>query len=98
MDLNEPVHLYHKGVSGVRADGGLVDGFAGFRSSIREGDLILPRVAVGEPVRNECEHHLDCLQRGVPCRSGAAEGVAVVRVLEAVERSLRHGSTEIAIP
>lgn len=97
MDLNEPVRIYDKGVSGTPRDSGLVDSFAGFRSSIREGDITIPRVAVGEPLRNECEHFLDCLRRGTPCRSGAAEGVAVVRILEAIERSLRNGSAEVAI-
>jgi predicted dehydrogenase len=93
MDLNEPVRIYDKGVQAPE-EKPFVDSFAGFRSSIREGDITIPRVSLGEPLRNECEHFLDCLQRGVTCRSGAAEGVTVVRILEGIERSLRNGSAE----
>jgi predicted dehydrogenase len=72
----------------------IVDSFSGFRSSIREGEMFVPHVAAGEPLRAECEHFLDCILDGAHPVSGAAEGIAVVRVLAAVERSLRAGSAD----
>lgn len=97
MDLDEPIRLFDKGVlpaDPVAASADIVDSFAGFRSSIREGEILVPEVARSEPLRAECEHFLDCILHGGSCLSGPAEGVAVVRALEAVERSLRAGSAE----
>lgn len=99
MNLDEPIQIYDKGVlpseaTGAEPTGAIVDSFAGFRSSIREGEMVLPVVAKSEPLRAECEHFLDCVLGSAPPVSGAAESVAVVRVLEAIERSLRAGSVE----
>jgi predicted dehydrogenase len=97
MDLDEPIRIFDKGVlpaDPVASSSAIVDSFAGFRSSIREGEIVVPDVARSEPLRAECEHFLDCVLDGATPISGPAESVAVVRVLEAVERSLRAGSTE----
>ena len=97
MNLDAPIRIYDKGVLPAdleSASGAIVDSFAGFRSSIREGEIEVPVVAKGEPLRAECEHFLDCVLDGAVPISGPAESVAVVRVLEAVERSLRSGSVE----
>ena len=95
MNLDEPIRLFDKGV--LPADppvATVVDSFAGFRSSIREGEIVVPPVERSEPLRAECEHFLDCVLDGAIPISGPSESVAVVRVLEAVERSLRSGSVE----
>lgn len=97
MNLNEPLRIYDKGVAEPPVEKPIVDSFAGFRSSIREGDITIPRVVLGEPLRAECEHFLDCIRDGATPLAGAAEGIAVVRVLDAIERSLRAGSQEQAI-
>jgi predicted dehydrogenase len=95
MDLVEPIRLYDKGVLPAEPEAGaIVDSFAGFRSSIHEGEILVPEVARSEPLRAECEHFLECVLDGVTPLSGPAESVAVVSVLEAVERSLRTGSAE----
>jgi predicted dehydrogenase len=50
-----------------------------------------------EPLRVECEHFIDCIRTGSRPRSDGAQGLAVVRVLEAGERSMRAGGVPIAI-
>lgn len=97
MNLTEPVRIYDKGVLDPAADGPVVDSFAGFRSSIREGDIVIPKVVMGEPLRAECDHFLDCVQKGTPPLCGPADALEVVRVLAAVERSLRGSSAEEAL-
>jgi predicted dehydrogenase len=94
MDLNEPLRLYDKQVTARRTTADYVDSFASFRASVREGDILIPRVAGGEPLRAECEHFLDCVATGARPLTGGPEGVAVVRVLEAIERSLAAGGRE----
>ncbi|MGH9356868.1 MAG: Gfo/Idh/MocA family oxidoreductase [Terriglobia bacterium] len=49
-----------------------------------------------EPLRSECEHFLDCAgSRTSPVSSGA-EGLRVLRVLDACQRALLNGSVELA--
>src|SRR5215471_5056758 len=53
-----------------------------------------------EPLRQECEHFLECVRSRTMPRSGAESGVQVLQVLEAGERSLRERGhpTELAQP
>jgi predicted dehydrogenase len=50
-----------------------------------------------EPLRVECAHFVECVRTGSRPRSDGAQGLAVVRVLEAGERSMRGGGVPIAI-
>ena len=93
MNLAEPVRVYDKQVTDDRTPG-YVDSFASFRASVREGDITIPRVALGEPLKAECEDFLDCVERGTAPRSGGREGLAVVRALDALQRSARHHGRE----
>ena len=94
MNLTEPIRVYDKRVTDDRTTVGYVDSFASFRASIREGEIVIPRVVLGEPLRAECEHFLDCVESGKPPLTGGEQGMAVVRVLEAIERSARNGGRE----
>jgi predicted dehydrogenase len=54
----------------------------------RSGDTFSPRIPNREPLRLECEHFIDCIRTGATPRSDGASGLRVVRVLEALQRSL----------
>ncbi len=54
----------------------------------RSGDIFSPRIANLEPLRVECEHFIACIRDGVAPRSDGRSGLRVVRVLEALQRSL----------
>jgi predicted dehydrogenase len=54
----------------------------------RSGDIWSPRISNVEPLRTECEHFVRCVREGTPPISDGAAGVRVVRVLEALQRSL----------
>jgi predicted dehydrogenase len=56
--------------------------------TIRDGDVHIPHVAMGEPLRLQLHHFLDCAARGARPLSDAASGVRIVRILEAAQRSL----------
>jgi predicted dehydrogenase len=95
MNLTEPIRLYDKQVAETRMQPAFVDSFATFRASVREGNVLIPKVSMGEPLRAECDHFLECvLGKATPLSDGAA-GVAVVRALEAIARSVQnHGREE----
>jgi len=98
MNLSEPVRIYDKRVAETYTPATYVDSFASFRASVREGDIVIPKVPPGEPLRTECNHFLDCVLSGGACLSGGREGLEVVRTLEAIERSLRGARDEPVQP
>jgi predicted dehydrogenase len=54
----------------------------------RSGEIFCPRIPNAEPLRVECEHFVESIRRGATPRSDGASGLRVVRVLEALQRSL----------
>ena len=59
--------------------------------AMRSGNVLLPVLANVEPLRLEVEHFVACVQTGARPRSDGRQGLAVVRVLEAGQRSMRQG-------
>jgi predicted dehydrogenase len=57
----------------------------------RSGDIYSPQISNREPLRLECEHFIECVRTGATPRSDGAGGLRVVRVLEALQRSLDDG-------
>jgi predicted dehydrogenase len=55
---------------------------------VRFGDIHIPRISTAEPLKLEFQHFLDCVTRRVQPRSDAHDGLQVVRILEAAQRSL----------
>jgi predicted dehydrogenase len=58
----------------------------------RSGDVWSPKVSNEEPLRIECRHFVERVRDGGEPRSGGRSGVRVVRVLEALQRSLEETS------
>jgi predicted dehydrogenase len=54
----------------------------------RSGDIWSPRLSNEEPLRIECRHFLDSIRHGTTPISDEESGLRVVRVLEALQRSL----------
>jgi predicted dehydrogenase len=92
MNLMEPIRIYDKRVADEPA--AVVDTFASFRASIRDGDITIPKVSAGEPLKVECEHFLACVRARTRPMVGGPEAAAVVRALEALDRSMRAGGQE----
>jgi hypothetical protein len=62
--------------------------FGEYHLQIRDGDIVSPRLEVSEPMKNQCRHFLECVSAGARPRSNGRDGENVVRVLEAVDRSI----------
>jgi predicted dehydrogenase len=94
MNLTEPLRVYDKFVTDDRTAAPFVDNFASFRASVREGDVTIPKVALGEPLRTECDHFIECVAQNKPPLTDGRMGNAVVRVLEALTRSVANAGRE----
>ena len=95
-DLNgvEQVRVFEKGVSPVEHE---PLNYGEFRFEIRDGDIISPRIEPVEPLKQQCRHFLDCVRTGKRPISSGVEGRDVVRVLEAVNRSIECKGLQVEV-
>jgi predicted dehydrogenase len=66
----------------------------------RVGEVEAPALPATEPLLAECEHFVACVGRGVrgsAVRGDGARALAVLRVLEAGERSMRAGGAPVEV-
>jgi predicted dehydrogenase len=69
------------------------DTFADFHYSYHYGDSYIPYMKQEEPLRTECQHFLDCIEKSARPLTGGYEGLDLVRILEAASTSLKdHGA------
>ena len=91
VNLNEPLRIFNKSVA-VERNLDYADSFGSFRMQIRNGEIVVPNITGPEPLAAECHHFVDCvLGRAQPINDGA-NGVRVLRTLEAIDRSMRESS------
>jgi len=95
-DLNgiEQVRVFEKGVSPVEHE---PLNYGEFRFEIRDGDIISPRIEPVEPLKHQCRHFLECVRTGKRPISSGVEGRDVVRVLEAVNRSIECKGLQVEV-
>lgn len=87
------IKIYDKGVDAPD----YTDSFGEFRYAYRTGDITIPSFRFTEPLREECQHFLDCIVNQAEPRSSGQDGLRVIKILEAAERSMRNGSTREVI-
>ncbi len=55
---------------------------------IRDGDIISPKIEPSEPLKNQCVDFIECIRTGDRPVSDGPSGLAVVEIMEAIDRSL----------
>jgi predicted dehydrogenase len=91
MENENKIRIYDKGVDmPVHTNGS----FAEFQCSYHSGDIIIPHIQFAEPLRQECQHFIDCIVNHTEPWSGGRDGWDVVKILEAAQRSLTNGSKQ----
>jgi predicted dehydrogenase len=91
IETTEKLRIYDKGVNPPDYDS------YGDSLSLRFGDIYIPRVDMREPLRLECQHFVDCIAQGKTPLSDGRNGLQVLRVLEAGQRSLERGGEPVAL-
>jgi predicted dehydrogenase len=84
MEIERKVTVYDKGFDEKFT--------SSYEYVMRTGDIWSPRVSNEEPLRIECRHFIERVADGAEPRSGGDSGLRVVRVLEALQRSLEGSS------
>lgn len=92
MESTEKIKLYDKGVDAPPS----YDSYGDYQT-LRIGDIIIPKIRMAEPLKNECLHFLDCIQKGRRPLADGREGLKVLRVLEAAQESLKNRGVPVEL-
>jgi predicted dehydrogenase len=93
MEPTEKLRIYDKGVDFPNGDYDSPDAAL----SLRVGDIYIPKLDHTEPLYKECEHFVECIRRHREPESSGSEGLNVVRVLEAAQKSLEKGGVPVPV-
>jgi predicted dehydrogenase len=91
LETNEKIRIYDVRVERPPH----YDTFADFHYSYHYGDSYIPYIKQEEPLRAECQHFLDCIEKGTTPLTGGREGLELVRVLEAASKSLKSDGAPV---
>ncbi len=89
IKTNEKIKIYDKGIDTPP----YYDTFAEFHYSYRYGDIHIPHIKEHEPLRRECMHFLECIQTGKRPVTDGYNGLRVVSILEAANKSIKENGT-----
>lgn len=84
----ERLRIFDRGVEGLSRD------LHSFERplSYRYGDIISPHISLEEPLSLEDRHFVDCIRTGTVPEADGRDGLSVVAILEAIDRSLQTGA------
>ena len=88
---NEKLKIFDKGIDTPP----YYDTYGEFQFSYRYGDILSPRIDDQESVKLECQHFIECIQNGKTPRSDGKSGLRVVKILEAINTSMKTGGALI---
>ena len=91
METLEKLKIYDKGVGSPSYD------TYGEYLSLRFGDITIPNVRMLEPLRAETEHFIQCIESRKEPKTGGRDGLRVVSILIAAQRSLEGKGCPISL-
>ena len=94
LSPQEQVRVFEKGVKPVPRE---APSYGEYHFLLRNGDIIIPNIEASEPLKNECKHFLDCIIDDRTPLSDGENGLEVVRVMEAVDRSLEQRGAPVEV-
>ncbi len=87
VEPQEKIKVYDKGVKAIRH----TDTYGEFQFAYHYGDIVSPYIRFEEPLRVECAHFLECIREGKRPLTDGYNGLRVVEIVEAAQRSLKNG-------
>lgn len=86
---DEKLKIVSTGESYLNFDGD----FGLFQSTIKDGDILIPNILYTEPLAGQFAHFTDCIRNGQQPATGLHNARQVVRILEALNQSIKqHGA------
>ncbi|ACH38085.1 NAD(P)-dependent oxidoreductase [Citrifermentans bemidjiense Bem] len=95
---DEKIRVYDKGVEGLDCLGtDSKEKAYGLRLSYRSGDMWAPRVNQVEALQGETAYFIDCINNNITPKNDGSAGLRVVRILEAIKKSLAKGGALVRL-
>lgn len=92
MESTEKLRVYDKGFDWQKNDGS----YESFLT-LREGDINIPKINMVEPLKLECQHFIDSIKNDTLPLSDGENGLTVLRILTAAQKSLEANGKPIKI-
>ena len=89
METEAKIKIYDKGIDAPD----YTNGFGEFEYNYRSGDINMPNIRFTEPLLQECQHFVDSIINHTEPKSSGRNGLRVVKILEAAQRSLTKSAT-----
>jgi predicted dehydrogenase len=86
LQTNEKIRIYDTRVERPPHH----DTFAEFHYSYHYGDMYIPYLKQEEPLRGECQHFLECIEKAAEPLTTGYKGLELVKILEAASASLKQ--------
>ncbi len=90
MEPREKLRIYDKGYTDNKEYASY-----GEQYTMRDGDIFIPAVKMVEPLKLECQHFLDCVRQHKKPLTDGVNGLEVLRVLAAAQKSLENGGMPV---
>lgn len=92
MQPLEKIRIYDKGFDWQKS-------YRGYETflTLREGDLYVPKIDMVEPLKLECQHFIDCIKNNKSPFTDGENGLEVLKVLDAAQKSLDGGGKIVKI-
>ncbi len=92
MEPTEKMRIIDKGIDAT-------EHYESFHDAMQErvGDIRIPPVPLGEPLKIEAAHFLECVRTRKTPRTDAANGLRVLEVIEAAEESIKKGGAAVPV-
>lgn len=94
LDNEMPLKIYDKRVDTGEVARGLV---TEYKIKLHSGDIYAPQVENKEPLLEELKHFFECIEKNKPPATDLVNGLRVVQVLEACQKSLANKNKWIKI-
>lgn len=91
LDALGSVKLYDKHVERTTK---FYESYGEFQLLSREGSIMIPKISAQEPLKAQGQYFIDCLEKGqAPTVADAQKAAAVVRSLDAIQKSMDQAGT-----
>ncbi|MDD5529962.1 MAG: Gfo/Idh/MocA family oxidoreductase [bacterium] len=91
-EANDRIKLYDKGINYESSSKSFSEAFP-----IRVGTTTIPNVPSKECLKAECEHFISCIQNRTTPITDGINGLNVVKILEAAQKSLELGGAPVSL-
>lgn len=99
-DLSEErIKIFDKGIERHNKTSRMADYESYMEYSLihRAGEVIIPKVNINEPLKQECRHFIECIMENKEPLTSGRSAIDVVRILESADKSLHDDGSDVTI-